>query len=108
MFQILLYSLRFYCTDLCGPEGASQAIGFLLGLCSLPLTVGPPIAGMLYDQTKSYTVSFILAGIPAIFGALIMSLIHKVKNDHNNDVIGNGVDPEAFGKISLICKIIFY
>lgn len=31
--------------DLCGPKGASQAIGFLLGLCSVPLTVGPPVAG---------------------------------------------------------------
>lgn len=31
--------------DLCGSEGASQAIGFLLGFCSIPLTIGPPIAG---------------------------------------------------------------
>ncbi len=31
--------------DLCGPAGASQGIGFLLGLCSVPLTVGPPVAG---------------------------------------------------------------
>ena len=31
--------------DLVGPAGASQAIGFLLGMCSIPLTVGPPIAG---------------------------------------------------------------
>ena len=30
--------------DICGPSGASQAIGFLLGLCSIPLTLGPPIA----------------------------------------------------------------
>jgi len=32
--------------DIVGPAGASQAIGFLLSLCSIPLTVGPPIAGM--------------------------------------------------------------
>ena len=31
--------------DIVGPAGASQAIGFLLGMCSIPLTVGPPIAG---------------------------------------------------------------
>jgi MCP family monocarboxylic acid transporter-like MFS transporter 10 len=31
--------------DIVGPAGASQAIGFLLSLCSIPLTVGPPIAG---------------------------------------------------------------
>jgi MCP family monocarboxylic acid transporter-like MFS transporter 10 len=31
--------------DLVGAENASQAIGLLLCFCSLPLTVGPPIAG---------------------------------------------------------------
>lgn len=31
--------------DLVGRSGASQAIGFLLAFCSIPLTVGPPIAG---------------------------------------------------------------
>lgn len=30
---------------ICGQKGASQAIGFLLGLCSIPMTLGPPIAG---------------------------------------------------------------
>lgn len=68
-------------TDLCGPEGATQAIGFLLGLCSVPITVGAPIAGMLYDQTKSYKLSFILAGIPALIGALLMTLIHRLKDE---------------------------
>lgn len=37
--------------DICGRSGAAQAIGFLLGMCSIPLTVGPPIAGLLYDHT---------------------------------------------------------
>lgn len=31
--------------DLCGQKGAAQAIGCILGLCSIPLTVGPPTAG---------------------------------------------------------------
>lgn len=34
--------------DLVGQAGASQAIGFLLAFCSVPLTVGPPIAGNYY------------------------------------------------------------
>ncbi len=33
--------------DICGPVGAAQGIGFILGLCSIPLTTGPPIAGKL-------------------------------------------------------------
>ena len=36
--------------DLCGPLGAGQAIGTLLGLFSLPMTAGPPIAGIIFDK----------------------------------------------------------
>ncbi|XP_021937048.1 monocarboxylate transporter 10 isoform X2 [Zootermopsis nevadensis] len=61
--------------EICGQKGATQAIGFLLGLCSIPLTVGPPIAGLIYDHTKSYTLPFLLAGIPPIVGALILFLV---------------------------------
>ena len=32
-------------TDICGSSGASQAIGFLYGLSSIPVTFGPAIAG---------------------------------------------------------------
>ena len=42
--------------DICGQKGATQAIGFLLGMCSIPLTVGPPIAGRLYDRTGTKTI----------------------------------------------------
>ena len=34
--------------EICGPKGASQAIGFILGICSLPLTIGPTVAGKFY------------------------------------------------------------
>lgn len=33
--------------QLCGQRGATQAIGCLLGLCSVPLTIGPFVAGRL-------------------------------------------------------------
>ncbi|KAL1138773.1 hypothetical protein AAG570_008835, partial [Ranatra chinensis] len=64
--------------DLCGHQGAGQAIGFLLGLCSLPLTVGPPVAGLIYDHTGSYTLPFLLAGIPPIVGGICLSVVHCV------------------------------
>ena len=41
--------------DLCGPAGASQAIGSLLALFSLPMTVGPPVAGIIYDKVVTCT-----------------------------------------------------
>jgi len=58
--------------DICGPQGASQAIGFLLALCSVPLTLGPPVAGYIYDKTGNYTGAFLGAGIPPIVGAVAM------------------------------------
>jgi MFS transporter, MCT family, solute carrier family 16 (monocarboxylic acid transporters), member 10 len=67
--------------DLCGAQGAAQAIGFLLGLCSFGLTAGPPIAGEIYDSKKSYTLPFVLAGIPPIIGASLMFLIRCVKDE---------------------------
>ena len=36
--------------DICGPYGASQAIGFVEGLLSFPFLLGPPIAGKLNDS----------------------------------------------------------
>ncbi|XP_058798136.1 monocarboxylate transporter 10 isoform X2 [Phymastichus coffea] len=66
--------------DICGEKGASQAIGFLLGLCSVPLTVGPPVAGMIYDHTQSYRLPFLLAGVPPIMGALAMMLVYRVRD----------------------------
>lgn len=70
--------------DICGPHGAAQAIGFLLGLCSFGLTAGPPLAGQLYDSTQSYNLPFLLAGIPPIIGATFMFLIRFVKDDKSN------------------------
>jgi len=64
--------------DLCGASGASQAIGSLLALFSLPMTVGPPVAGMIYDKIGSYYPAFLAAGIPPIAGSLLMFLIRLV------------------------------
>ena len=41
-FICLLGPIAF---DLLGPSGAAQGLGCLLGLMSLPMTAGPPIAG---------------------------------------------------------------
>lgn len=90
--------------DLVGAQNASQAIGLLLCFCSLPLTVGPPIAGKcehlsghwptvtneqwltifftkayIYDLKKNYSLAFILAGIPPLFGAFLMIFILRIQ-----------------------------
>ena len=64
--------------DLCGGEGAGQAIGFLLALCSIPLTIGPPVAGFIYDHVGNYIPAFLAAGVPPIVGALVMFSIRCI------------------------------
>ena len=77
--------------DLCGPLGAGQAIGTLLGLFSLPMTAGPPVAGIIFDkvdanlkalcltflsfQLGSYVPAFLAAGVPPIAGSILMLAI---------------------------------
>ena len=72
--------------DICGPAGAGQAIGFLLAMCSIPLTIGPPVAGVIYDHARDYTGAFIGAGIPPIVGAAVMMAIRcfPAKDTGNN------------------------
>ncbi len=41
-FICLLGPIAF---DLLGPRGAAQGIGCMLGIASIPMTAGPPIAG---------------------------------------------------------------
>ncbi|KAK5600429.1 hypothetical protein CRENBAI_021726 [Crenichthys baileyi] len=66
--------------ELVGPMQASQAIGYLLGLMSLPMTAGPPIAGLLHGHFGNYTVAFSLAGVPPMVGGVVLffvPLIHR-------------------------------
>ncbi|KAG7460695.1 hypothetical protein MATL_G00201430 [Megalops atlanticus] len=65
--------------ELVGSHNVSQAIGFLLGMMSVPMTVGPPIAGFLRDKLGSYDVAFYLAGIPPIIGGAVLCLIPWVE-----------------------------
>ncbi|XP_062581636.1 monocarboxylate transporter 10-like [Saccostrea cucullata] len=71
--------------DLVGPKDASQAIGFLLGGFSVPFTVGPPIAGLLYDTLHTYEIAFVVAGAPPIIGALIMCFIPRIVQNSNKE-----------------------
>ncbi|KAE8584265.1 hypothetical protein XENTR_v10020886 [Xenopus tropicalis] len=66
--------------ELVGPMQASQAIGYVLGLMSIPMTAGPPIAGLLRDYCGSYDLAFYLAGIPPLIGAMVLlsvPLVHE-------------------------------
>ncbi|KAM9495280.1 monocarboxylate transporter 10-like [Clarias gariepinus] len=79
--------------ELVGSEKASQALGFVLGMTAVPMTVGPPIAGILHDRLGSYHLAFYLAGIPALIGGAVLCVVpglewrkrrNKRKNETNN------------------------
>lgn len=82
--------------EICGPRGGQQAVGFLLGLCSTPLTLGPVLAGLIYDHTLSYPVVFLVSGLSPILATVFMFLIRCVK-DESSGVVGDTEAPPVKG-----------
>ncbi|XP_070557441.1 monocarboxylate transporter 10-like [Ptychodera flava] len=70
--------------DIVGKKDASQAAGFIFCIIALPMIVGGPTAGLIYDITGSYNLAFILAGIPPILGAFIMCFVKVEREPHSN------------------------
>uniref|UniRef100_W5L3R1 Monocarboxylate transporter 10 n=1 Tax=Astyanax mexicanus TaxID=7994 RepID=W5L3R1_ASTMX len=85
--------------ELVGPQNVSQAIGFLLGMMSVPMTVGPPIAGFLRDYLGSYDVAFYLAGIPPIIGGAVLCLIPWVEQRERRKRQQKESDADANGML---------
>ncbi|XP_015417129.1 PREDICTED: monocarboxylate transporter 10 isoform X1 [Myotis davidii] len=72
--------------ELVGAQDVSQAIGFLLGFMSIPMTVGPPIAGLLREKLGSYDVAFYLAGVPPLIGGAILCLIPWIHSKKQREI----------------------
>ncbi|XP_043398751.1 monocarboxylate transporter 10 isoform X2 [Chelonia mydas] len=85
--------------ELVGAQDVSQAIGFLLGLMSVPMIVGPPIAGILRDYLGTYDVAFYLAGVPPIIGGIILSFIPWVHEKKKPKEKEKAVDEETTKKM---------
>uniref|UniRef100_A0A4W4EBJ0 Monocarboxylate transporter 10 n=1 Tax=Electrophorus electricus TaxID=8005 RepID=A0A4W4EBJ0_ELEEL len=109
--------------ELVGPMQASQAIGYMLGLMAVPMTAGPPIAGLLHDYFGNYHVAFYLAGVPPMVGGIVLFFVpmayrrlqgrqgeaadpgsnpgaepgadHMLKNCSNGDMLPGYTDMEA-------------
>jgi len=61
--------------DLLGVERLANSLGVCLLVQGVGLLVGPPFAGFLYDWTKSYDSSFIVAGLLlAASGAVLLPI----------------------------------
>ncbi|XP_036172174.1 monocarboxylate transporter 10 isoform X1 [Myotis myotis] len=72
--------------ELVGAQDVSQAIGFLLGFMSIPMTVGPPIAGLLREKLGSYDVAFYLAGVPPLIGGAILCFIPWIHSKKQREI----------------------
>lgn len=64
--------------DLVGPHKVARAIGLLYCVMAFPKTLGPPIAGSLFDRFNDYSASFYLTGAVTILSTAIMFLLNWV------------------------------
>lgn len=64
--------------DLVGPRKVARAIGVLYCLMAFPKTLGPPIAGRLFDVSKDYSVSFYVTGAVTMLATSIMFLLNWI------------------------------
>ncbi|KAI4875273.1 hypothetical protein NFI96_002865 [Prochilodus magdalenae] len=60
-------------SDTVGPAYLSSALGVVCFLHAIPYLISPPIAGLLVDQTGSYTSAFLLCGFSLICSAWILA-----------------------------------
>ncbi|EPY78898.1 solute carrier family 16, member 10 (aromatic amino acid transporter), partial [Camelus ferus] len=84
--------------ELVGAQDVSQAIGFLLGFISIPMTVGPPVAGLLRDKLGSYDVAFYLAGIPPLIGGAVLCFIPWIHSKKQRE-LGKSTEGEKMEKM---------
>ncbi|PFX17453.1 uncharacterized protein LOC111340820 [Stylophora pistillata] len=61
--------------DIVGRQMMAKAVGTLYGIVAIPMTVGPPMAGLLFDSTGSYNIVFFLSSGLVIGGSCVMFLI---------------------------------
>ncbi|XP_078618750.1 uncharacterized protein LOC144886155 [Branchiostoma floridae x Branchiostoma japonicum] len=66
-----------------GRSDAPQAIGSNYGVCAVPLIIGMPLAGFIYDAQLSYQGTYFFAGAPMILGACILFLM---PNDNQTEL----------------------
>ena len=65
--------------DLLGLDKLTSAFGLLALFRGLAAVVGTPVAGALYDSSKSYDVPFYLAGGFLVIASIISSAIHCIQ-----------------------------
>ncbi|EDO42114.1 predicted protein [Nematostella vectensis] len=70
----MMYTITF---DIVGKDQFPTAVGWLLFLISFPEVAGPPLAGWIFDVSKSYSVAFYISGGIMTFSAVVMLPLHS-------------------------------
>lgn len=76
--------------ELCGSAYASQAIGCMLGLAAVPLSIGPLIAAEILARTGAYKWPFVLAGMSPLIGATLMFAVRFETHCRSRRANANG------------------
>merc|ERR1711976_956636 len=66
--------------DLLGADKFTNAFGLLLLFQGVATLIGPPIVGVMFDQTKSYNSGFILMGAMIALSGLMLYPIPCIKS----------------------------
>ena len=93
---LVLYAITFGFFDGCfvgqvavvtssivGMKHLGVALGYLFGSIAIPMTLGPPVAGWIFDAWQSYNVAFYVAGSTSFIGFLTMFIIPRLVKKHS-------------------------
>ena len=83
-FQPLMQPTATY---IFGVQGSTQALGFLLGVVTIPLTLGPIVAGIIFENFQSFDAIFILAGCLPMVGSMVMCTIYLTKKTKESNEV---------------------
>ncbi|EDO43084.1 predicted protein, partial [Nematostella vectensis] len=61
--------------DIAGKEMMAAAIGSMYCVVAIPMTAGPPVAGLMYESLGSYNAVYYLAASLSLTGAAVMTFI---------------------------------
>ncbi|KAI8797640.1 monocarboxylate transporter 9 [Biomphalaria glabrata] len=74
-FGVILGLLIILLTDLIGVESLENGLGYLMLSNGVGTFIGPPLAGLIKDNTGDFDGGMIFAGVLFLFGAFIMLLM---------------------------------
>lgn len=63
--------------DLLGLDRLSTTFGLIIFFRGISSIIGPPLAGLLYELTNSYTGVFATAGLLILISSLTHGLVHR-------------------------------